>query len=190
MTLPLADGDLNGRLGSDEAAYIFGSGAGRSGWYVMRWWWWIVGMRNMQFSCPVFPRFTLAELKFWSLNSTFGTMVPMLSVWQVVPWWSKQYRVAGRSPGWLSTSQVVLADKPDKPTLNANLVRAEDAGLVRGVCRFQCDRAPFRRRRFSVAIPVHERDHDFSLSAVSVRLMSTTSPSGTCSIIEIPDFHA
>ena len=28
----------------------------------------------------------------------------------------------------------VLADKPDKPALNANLVRAEDAGLVRGVC--------------------------------------------------------
>ena len=33
----------------------------------------------------------------------------------------------------------VLADKPDKPALNANLIRAEDAGLVRGICRFQCD---------------------------------------------------
>ena len=58
----------------------------------------------------------------------------------------------------------VLADKPDKPALNANLVRAEDAGLVRGVCRFQCDRGAFSAQAFQRRfIPVHERDHDFSV---------------------------
>ena len=148
-TLPLADGEFeDGCLGSDEAAYIFRFGGREVG---------VICNALVVVDCRDEEHAILLSRVSSFYSRRAEVLVSKFHLWHDG---ANAVSVAGgplvvetvsESPG----ESPELADRhghQDSPTmtLNANLVRAEDAGLVRGVCRFQCDRGALRRS-FSVA---------------------------------------